>query len=248
MRRAVLKILSRWPWLYRKAFEVLRSNQVEKVNYCKLLQPGWTVFDVGANAGNFTVLFADLVGKYGKVEGFEPVQPTFQKLTERIARDCQFQNVQLHHFALGDINQTIQIKVPAGDFGQASLKRHSAGSWSKPGRQDFDCTMQTLDTYLAKQPTQRFDFIKIDVEGAELLVLKGAKHTIVKFQPIIHLEYFAAWSQAFDYTARELIEFLKSCGYTCFYDDYLALLVDPIHYLDSSHEPHNIVCSAMPID
>jgi len=87
--------------------------------------------DIGANYGDFTNLFSDIVGSKGEVHAFEPVPSTFLKLIRRIEDEQNYSNVFLNKFALGDKPGTFEIHVPAGDFGQASLKKHSAGSWSK---------------------------------------------------------------------------------------------------------------------
>lgn len=60
------------------------------------------------------------------------------------------------------------------------------------------------------------DFIKCDVEGAELLVLKGGEETLKSKKPVIFIELLRKWAQKFNYHPNEVIKFLKNLGYKCF--------------------------------
>jgi FkbM family methyltransferase len=95
-----------------------------------LLRLGDLAVDVGANAGYFTLLFSDIVGASGEVHAFEPIAPTFDRLTRMIRSDQQFDNVTLNCAACGDVDGIATMMVPGGDWGQAALVRHDAGSWA----------------------------------------------------------------------------------------------------------------------
>jgi hypothetical protein len=76
-----------------------------------------------------------------------------------------------------------------------------------------DVPMTTLDTFVVEQSLERIDFIKCDVEGAELLVFRGAEKTLTRFHPPILLEIEARHTERFGYRPDDLDEFLRSFGY-----------------------------------
>ena len=76
---------------------------------------------------------------------------------------------------------------------------------------EVDCT--TIDEYVLEKSVQKIDFIKCDVEGAELMVLKGAKKTIANCKPKIILEVFDSWTQRFSYSPADIDHFLSELGY-----------------------------------
>lgn len=107
--------------------------------------------------------------------------------------------------------------VPAGDYGQASLKKHSNGSWQLGQIKKLSCEMICLDDYTANNNIHRIDFVKCDIEGAELLALRGMKMTLKKHKPKMLLEINDNWTKAFEYTSCDLIVFLKEVGYKSFF-------------------------------
>ena len=247
MKQTINYLLSRHPPLYRLALRAIQSPNIEKMTFLHLIKDGDVVFDIGANRGDFTILFSHIVGRNGIAHAFEPVPPTFEELSHRILNECRFQNVSLNNCALGESEGHFQIQVPSGDFGQASLKNHAVASWSKPGRDSFDCSVRTLDAYVAEKKIHRMDFVKIDIEGAELPALRGGQQTIERFHPIIHFEYFAKWTEAFGYAAVHLVSFLQTCGYTHFYSGSLLPLRSPVKELEDIAESQNVICSIKPV-
>lgn len=135
----------------------------------------------------------------------------------------------------------------AGDFGQASIKSHAIASWSKPERQSYDCEVITLDSYVRQKEISRLDFIKLDVEGAELWALRGGRETIDRFHPVIHAECLPLWTKAFDYTPADLVAFLRKHGYAHFYSGNLRALHLPETEVGACEEYQNFVCSVDPL-
>ncbi len=247
MKHILNYLLARQPALYRMVLRAIKSTNVEKMTFLHLINDGDVVFDIGANRGDFTLLFSHIVGSKGAVHAFEPVPPTFKELSLRTRSECRFQNVSLNNCALGESAGRFQIQVPAGDFGQASLKNHAVASWSKPGRDTFDCNVSTLDAYVTEKKLDRLDFLKIDIEGAELPALRGGQHTLSRFRPIIHCEYFSKWTEAFGYAFTDVMSFLQSCGYSHFYSGSLLPLNLTIAEMEGETESKNVVFSAKPI-
>ena len=71
----------------------------------------------------------------------------------------------------------------------------------------------TIDTFVEANTINRLDYIKIDVEGAELLVLKGAKRTIELLKPVVQVEVSGSFTKLYDYEPYDLFNFMAGTGY-----------------------------------
>ena len=130
--------------------------------FCEHIRPGATVFDVGANAGFFTLLASKLVGDSGRVYAFEPL-PRNLDFLER--------HVQLNELA----NVHVEALAIAATSGEAHFRiaRHaSMGGLSEGGA--LRVVTASLDDLIASGRVARPGFIKMDIEGAESDALRGA--------------------------------------------------------------------------
>lgn len=213
------------PSLYLRVLRWLGRGSLEKRIYFALIRKGDVIFDVGANHGYFTRLFSCAAGPGGSVHAFEPVPPTFADLCGTMNSTPGFANFTLNNFALGDTEGTAELHLPGDDDGQASMRMHNSGSWIGPATvHSHRCPVTTLDAYAAEM--QRLDFVKCDVEGAELLVVRGAEHTLRRLSPVLFLEVNPDWTEAFGYTPHNLVSRLREAGYDTFFlaaDDLAAL-------------------------
>jgi len=215
MNTAMERILARRPWLYLRALRWLGRGSLEKKIFLGLVRDGDVVFDVGANRGYFTRLFSCVVGPGGAVHAFEPVPPTFERLRETMKSAALFSNFTLNNFALGDSEGSVELLQPGDDDGQASMRVHGSGSWVAPGAvHSHRCRVITLDVCAAG--FARLDFVKCDVEGAELLVVNGAAAAFLRLSPILFLEVNPAWTVSFGYTPDDLVSRLREYGYDTF--------------------------------
>jgi FkbM family methyltransferase len=143
------------------------------------IQPGFTVLDVGANIGVFTVALARLVTPAGSVLAFEPQQGVFDILSSNVEINC-LNNVTLYQSGVGQ--EVGNLSVPdqdydtTGNFGGVELSTNT-----DKGTSIEVITIDSLDLIACH-------FIKIDVEGMESEVLAGAKNTITKLRPIVFIE------------------------------------------------------------
>lgn len=218
MKQALDRFLCQHPRLYLRMLRLTGRGSSEKRAFLALLRPGDVVFDVGANRGHFTRLFSRIVGESGAVHAFEPVPATFALLRDTMRRAGSPTNVSLHACALGDEEGIATLNVPGSDDGQASLRTHSSGSWSEaPAVQHFECAITTLDKFTAAM--DRLDFVKCDVEGAELPVIRGARTTLTRLAPLLWLEANPEWTRAFGYTPDDLVTELRTIGYDTFHPD-----------------------------
>lgn len=144
----------------------------------RLVRPGDTVVDIGANLGLVTFALAAQVGPAGRVHAFEP-NPEMCGLIERgIARN-RLRNVQLHRTALGAEAGELTLSVPSGHAGSASLveDRQSADSCR------IRVPVQTLTGAMEEREAEPVRLVKIDVEGFEPQVLEGARGFFARTPP-----------------------------------------------------------------
>jgi FkbM family methyltransferase len=145
---------------------------------CQILRRGHTVVDAGANIGTHTLAFAKVVGARGVVHAFEPQRIVFQTLCANLSLN-RVHNVCVYHAALGADSGSACVPVPDYDhpdnFGGFTLNSSTNGEM---------VPMLTIDQLHLKQ----CHVIKIDVEGMEWEVLKGATQTIQRLRPILYLE------------------------------------------------------------
>lgn len=207
-------ILCKVPKFYSKLRFLYGSTDWEKDCFIKTIKKGWSVIEIGANEGYYTKLFSHLTGKSGCVHAFEPILETFQILESNIDR-CS-NRISLHQLGVSSHQQTTNFYVPKSDSGQSSLLKHENESWKCREIITQKCDVVKLDDFLPISTIPEINFIKIDVEGAELLCLQGAKNILSKHKPTLFIEVSKAWMKTYDYCASDLDTFLKSIKYSKF--------------------------------
>jgi FkbM family methyltransferase len=213
--RFVRFLFAKAPKLYLATLKASRRGSPEKRMYLSTVRKGDVVLDIGANVGYFTKLFADLVGRRGEVHAFEPVPASFELLCKNIHSFPRNENVHMNCLALGETDQNVVLYLPNDDYGQAALIRHREGSWSTSQIRELNVKMMRLDKYAER--LTKIDFIKCDVEGAELLVLRGGRSTLRRCRPKIFLEIEERWTSSFGWTGSDVVRFLQEIGYRQFY-------------------------------
>lgn len=194
------------------AFEILNFGSLEpqeERTIRRILNNGDTILDVGANVGWYSLLLSKWFPK-SRIWAFEPIPSTFESLLKNIALNGA-KNIRANRLGLSDQEGTIRFYYSPSLSVNASMRKLSA----EPDLRTIDCPVRTLDSF-ARQHGLSVSFIKCDVEGAELLVLRGARETIRRDRPIIFAEMLRKWSSAFGYHPNEIIGLLKSQGYVCF--------------------------------
>jgi FkbM family methyltransferase len=185
------------------------------------LQPGMTVVDVGANIGQYTLIAARRVGPTGHVHSFEPNPRMYAELLANVALNGL------------DARCTLNPTAVTDRAGTATLSLHSPGkdvfSSIAPHRRAAILGHQTVRTvtladYVDALPgDQRIDFIKMDIEGAELSALRGAERLLTgRHAPTLLIEVSDTNSSAFQYRAQECLDLLESHGYQFHEVNYLG--------------------------
>jgi FkbM family methyltransferase len=147
----------------------------------RTLRPGDTFVDVGANIGLFALEAASRVGLSGAVLAFEPAQDTAQRFRQNRKANSFDEVVRVYEVALSDRSATAQLHAPI----EASF---DVGRRSLFGDGPVVSTVETIafDDFIRRDPDAshgRIDVVKIDVEGAELHVLRGMRRSLSEFRP-----------------------------------------------------------------
>jgi len=180
----------------------------------RLLLAGDTVLDVGANVGEVSLLSARRVGPSGRVIAFEPVDAIADALQANVDRN-HLPQVEVHRLGLGDVAGSFDLYASYGHAPGAEL---NLGMGSLHGDPSVDRRIQSvevrpLDVLVPSLALQRIDFLKVDIEGAELACLRGAAETIVRFRPVIAVEVQIQSAAAAGHDGAELLGYLEELGY-----------------------------------
>lgn len=148
----------------------------EKVLIKKLLElnlPEATIFDVGANQGQFSdLVVSGLRGQINfKIHSFEPSRYSFEKLTEKLASSGY---VILNNFGLGKKEETAELFYEKEGSGLASLTKRNLSHFNIEFNKSEKIQIKTLDSYCASKNIKYIDLLKVDVEGHEMEVLEGS--------------------------------------------------------------------------
>jgi FkbM family methyltransferase len=190
------------------------SFEISEMAFVKrYLQPGMTVLDLGAHQGLYTILSAKRVGPRGKVYAFEPSSRERRILRQHVWLNfCT--NVAIQPLALGNEDGECELFVVNGtQTGCNSLRPPVVFSGTTPQ----PVRIARLDDWLDRQQIGTVDFIKLDVEGAELDVLKGAVRLLERQpRPVILAEVQEIRTRPWNYHAIEIVRLLVAKGFRWF--------------------------------
>jgi FkbM family methyltransferase len=188
-----------------KEFEPLDWKYIKSIS-----QPDWTCFDIGANIGYWSLLLAKNCPK-GTIHSFEPSELPFALLNVNVALNG-FNNIKTNKIALGDFEGERDFVV-SRDSGFSSF----ADTHRKLVDKTIKVPVTTIDKYVTSNKIKSIDFFKVDVEGAEKMVLDGAAKTLK--QGIIKLILIELTDQnlkSFGESVGSVTSLLKSYGYRPF--------------------------------
>jgi FkbM family methyltransferase len=194
--------------LMYNGFEEREMRLVEQI-----VCPGMTVVDIGAHHGLYTLLASKLVGRKGRVLAFEPSPRECRRLVRHIAvNGCR--NVSLEECALADVTAEWDLFVVENfrDWGN-SLRPPAV----EEGTRTVRVPVRRLDDVLAERGIESVDFIKLDAEGAELSILRGAQKLLQTIpRPVILAEVQDARTSRWGYAAREITQLVAGLSYRWF--------------------------------
>jgi FkbM family methyltransferase len=155
--------------------------------------PNDIVIDAGAFIGDTSIWFADRVGRQGKVYSFEIMPPHIDLIYKNVARNNLREIIRVIEKGLWD-KDTLVFATQEGYDSKCSEKEG-----------DIKINAITLDSFVQQENIRRVDFIKMDIEGAELNALRGGTDTIKKFKPRLAISIYHS-----PYDIMEIPVFIKS--------------------------------------
>jgi len=219
-RKSGIKLSCQKPDKRIAPIEVLNFNYYEKENsdmIFRLIEQEFNVFDIGANVGWYTLNIAKQFDKTN-ILAFEPIPSTFDQLKQNVKINS-LNNIKIYNFGFSnqDAEMTFYLEP------ESSVSASAANITNKSDVGKVTCRVKRLDEFVNDYGIIP-DFIKCDVEGAELYVYQGGIETIRRYKPIIFTEMLRKWSAKFNYHPNQIIDLLSNSGYKCFVvkDNYLS--------------------------
>jgi len=185
-------------WMIVWAFMCRHEKDAAFQQSLRLVPRGGVAFDIGAHVGMWSLL----ASRRARVHAFEPLQA--DRLRAHVL--LNHADVVVNECAAGAENGTASFFAVYGNSGASALARRAES--------DIETRVNviTLDSYIAEKKIDRVDLLKIDVEGAELLVLKGA-HELLQFEPAIFFEADDQLARTFGGSTRDVKQLLVEHGY-----------------------------------
>ncbi len=168
------------------------------------------ILDVGANIGWYAVRFAKRNAD-ARVHAFEPMPTSHAFLQRNVAANGVGAQVTCYNYGLSEAGGSFEFYIaPTGGTNASLLNVANA----EDARAVVGLTL-TLDQWTANQQIKP-DFIKCDVEGAELLVFRGGLETLRAHRPIVFAELLRKWSKPFGYHPNDMLRYFDGIGYRCY--------------------------------
>jgi len=175
------------------------------------LSPGMLFMDIGANVGHFTLVAAQRVGPSGRVVAVEPNPSVAEQLRQNIARSG-LSNVAVVEAACSGANERRSFYLAdasgIGTTGGSSFSRQNAETDTC-----VEVACLTVDQLVESTKTTHVDLVKIDVEGAEMSVLRGMTGTLKRFRPRLITEIHPKKLESFGTNPADVIAFVEGFGY-----------------------------------
>jgi FkbM family methyltransferase len=150
-----------------------------------LIQPGWVAYDVGANIGFVSLLLAQKIGRSGQVFAFEALPDNLERLRTHVAINGLDSWVNVVPWAVAAVSKPVRFLVgPSGAMGKAE---GSAGR-ANGHRESLEVPGICLDDFVYRDGNPPPQVIKMDIEGGEVLALKGMPRLLAEVHPLILLE------------------------------------------------------------
>lgn len=203
----VFDIVMSWKWTIVEQ-ELMRwnfENYLENF-YSNNLKSDSVFFDIWTNIWFFSLLWWKKISTW-KIYSFDADKNMVDLLNKSILIN-KFNNIEVYNNAIWEINTVMKFNIQE-DPAFNSLWKVSNQKLAKTV--DVECI--TLDDFIKNKDIPKIDFIKIDIEWAELLALKWMIHLLNKYKPVLSLEVADNTFSYFDYTSKDLLDFMKSIWY-----------------------------------
>jgi FkbM family methyltransferase len=196
---------------YRAWKARFRDQRLEVALTRALVRPGDLAVDAGANKGAYVYWLQRAVGPAGRVMAFEP-QPRLASYLRRACDAFGWSNVRISDVALSDHVGKSVLHVPGADVSPgASLE---PGVLAQVAGRSFECSVDTLDRQLEGQAGGPLRFLKVDVEGHELALFRGAEGALRRDKP--HLLFECETRHLTMHSTTDVFSYLEALGYKGF--------------------------------
>jgi len=201
-------------------------------NLFHLIKPNFNIIDAGANIGYLTMQFAKRCPE-GTVYSFEPDQDNYNSLSRNVALN-DFKNAILFKYGVGETHRLATLY---------KMYRNNPGAnrimvdMPELAYAQEEIEIVTIDEMSSNHVFKRIHLMKIDVEGFELMTLKGAKRLIERDRPILFIELIDENLNGQGYAAKDLLDYIRGLEYTILD----ARTMKPLVKADSYHT--DIICS-----
>lgn len=241
---------------YQKLFELLHQASLRGMNIGAVAGPDksgersaltyirnkvknvddWTLFDVGANIGDYTLLLKEVFGKNSFVYSFEPAKNTFHELESNLINQT---NVRLCNFGLGEERTRLTLYSNAASSSMASVYHRRLDHFNMALNQTEDIEIRTVDDFCDENSINHIHLLKLDVEGHEIKVIRGASNMIISGKiDFIQFEFGGTdidsrvFFQDFYYLLKDRYDLYrivkdglyKIKGYTEVYENFMATM------------------------
>lgn len=176
------------------------------------------LLDIGANIGWCSLNLSRAVPK-GRILAFEPLPKTYDYLRRNIEING-VKNIEKYNFGFSDKKGNFILYYNPKLSVATSLQRLYDEKEVVP----IKCKLKKLDDFAKEKSLSKIDFIKCDIEGAEIHAIKGGLVTIEKTLPVIFLEMLRKWSAKFGYHPNDIIKILSDIGYKCYFIKNMKLV------------------------
>jgi FkbM family methyltransferase len=176
----------------------------------KTLKQGDVVVEVGANVGAHTLYIAKLIGPMGHVYAFEPTSFALNKLQKNISLNPDLANITVRSDLVTDNDKSVP-----------NMSINS--SWTLSGERSpsiiRDFSVISIDSFVRENNINRLDLVKIDVDGYDFKVLRGASDAISNLRPIIFCELCEYTLRAQGDSIKDIFTMIESLGYSAYYEN-----------------------------
>jgi FkbM family methyltransferase len=215
---------------YASSTDIVARNDAKQIQYfLDRILPGQLVLDVGGHYGEYAVLLGELVGPQGHVVTFEPDAAARPVLKANLKLNNLEDRVRVEEFAVFDSRESRQLFARHGNA-QSSLARSGLGG--APTEDDverYSIETVTLDDYLLDAGLGAPDFVKLDIEGAEINALRGAGRLLRSSTVIVCELHPYAWNE-FGVSFDDLLQVVHDSGRSVAYLDDTRRIEDGPSY------------------